>query len=164
MHGLMPLWRMLGNRWRWRLLSLIHARFMVSVVGIVLDDRRNVLLLRHRFWREQAWGLPSGYIRRRERLEDALAREVAEETGYVIGDIRLLRVESGFPLWVEAWYRASLTGGTLRLDRREILDARFFAPDDVPDALPAVYRALIAAAQTGRDEPGRQPIGPDDAR
>lgn len=144
---LLPLWRRIGNIWKWRILYLVHAKFMVSVVGIVLDDQHRVLLLRHRFWKSAAWGLPSGYAQRCERLEDALAREVREETGYHIDTPALVRVASGFRLWVEVTYRAQISGGTERLDGREILAARFFAADELPDTLPPEHRALIVQAQ-----------------
>lgn len=144
---LLPLWRRMQNIWKWRVLYVLHAKFMVSVAGIILDDRRRVLLLRHRFWKTDAWGLPSGYAQRRERLEDALAREVREETGYHIGAARLLRVTSGFRLWVEVTYQARISGGTAKLDGREILAARFFAADELPADLPPTQRALILQAQ-----------------
>ncbi len=154
---MLPLWRLIQNKWKWRILYLLHAKFMVAVVGIILDDERHderrVLLLRHRFWKEDRWGLPSGYAQRRERLEDALAREIMEETGLSIADVQLVRVASGFRLWIEVTYRARIaTGGSgasdaLRLDRREILDARFFASDELPASLPAPQREMVAQAQ-----------------
>jgi 8-oxo-dGTP diphosphatase len=144
---ILPLWRLIQNKWKWRILYLLHAKFMVAVVGIILDDERRVLLLRHRFWKEDRWGLPSGYAQRREQLEDTLAREVAEETRLSIADVRLVRVASGFRLWIEVTYRARIAGGTLHLDRREILDARFFAPDELPASLPAPQREMVARVQ-----------------
>ena len=149
---LLPFWRRIGNRWKWRILYLWHAKFMVSVVGIIFDDRRRILLLRHRFWKTSAWGLPSGYAQRRERLEDALAREVHEETGYHIGEAKLVRVASGFRLWVEVTYRARIIGGAEKLDGREILAARFFTLDELPAELDPAQREMIAQAQAATED------------
>lgn len=138
-----PIWRRLPDRVNWWLLGLMHARSMVSVVGVVFDGQGRVLALQHRFWNGRGWGLPGGYARHGERLEAALTREVYEETGYLINDIRLLHVRSGLLPWVEVVFRAQLIGGAQRLDRREILAARFCPPEDLPDNIPASYRAMI---------------------
>jgi ADP-ribose pyrophosphatase YjhB (NUDIX family) len=116
---------------------------------VVLDDSGRVLLLRHRFWRPASWGLPSGMARRGETLEDAFAREVREETALDIGDIRLVRVVSGFHLRLECHFAARLAGGTLALDRREILEAEFFAPNRLPGGLLKGHRETVRMALEG---------------
>lgn len=130
---------------QWRLLWLLNSTFMVGVSGVVRDDAGRVLLLRHRFWSAADWGLPSGYVKRGERFEDALAREVLEETGYRIADVELIRLVSGYRLRVEVNYQARLAGGSPRLDSNEILEAGFFPPDELPDGLLGSHRELIEA-------------------
>jgi 8-oxo-dGTP diphosphatase len=143
---LSAIWHRLAGRHQWRLLWLTQAKFMVGVSGVVFDDDRRVLLLRHRFWPEGSWGLPGGYARRGESMADALARELGEETGYRISDVELLDVVSGYRLRLEVIFRARLTGGTLRMDRGEVLDAGFFAVDDLPEGLLASHRRHIEVA------------------
>ncbi len=140
------LWHRLGGGLQWRLLWVTQPKFMVSVCGVIRDDRGRVLLLRHRFWPEGSWGLPGGYAHGAERLEDALARELREETGWRIEDQRLLRVNSGFQLRVEVVFTARLAGGDLRLDRREVLDAGLFPPDELPAGTLRDHRELIRQA------------------
>jgi len=45
---------------------------------------------------------------------------------------------------IEVYYEATLTGGldSLRLDPREILEARLFRPDELPAGMPQVHRDL----------------------
>lgn len=140
------LWHHLAARYQWRLLWLIQAKFMVGVAGVVFDERGQVLLLRHRFWPEGSWGLPGGYAHRREILADALARELREETGYRIDGVQLLQVVSGYRLRIEIVFTARLAGGTLELDEREVLDAKFFSPDALPQGLLASHVRLIQHA------------------
>jgi len=140
------LWHRLAGRQQWWLLWLTQAKFMVGVTGVVFDERAWVLLLRHRFWPEGSWGLPGGYAHGAERLEDALARELREETGWRIADQRLLRVNSGFRMRVEVVYTARLAGGDLRLDEREVLAADLFSPDALPSGLLRTHRDLIREA------------------
>ncbi len=140
------LWHLLGGGLQWRLLWLTQAKFMVSVAGVVRDDRGHVLLLRHRFWLEGSWGLPGGYAHGTERLEDALERELREETGCRIEAPRLLRVNSGYRFRIEAVFTARLTGGPAVLDEREVLAAELFHPDALPPGLLRSHRELIRLA------------------
>lgn len=140
------IWHAMSGRMQWRLLWLTQARFMVSVCGVIRDDRGRVLLLRHRFWPEGSWGLPGGYAHPGERLEDALARELREETGFRIAGQRLLCVSSGYRMRIEVVYTARLAGGAVRLDEREVLAADLFPPDALPPGLLRSHRELIALA------------------
>jgi len=143
---LSTLWHRLAARYQWRLLWLAQAKFMVGVAGVIFDERGHVLLLRHRFWPEGSWGLPGGYAHRREVLAEALSRELREETGYGVDDVRLLQVVSGYRLRLEVVFTARLAGGSFALDEREVLEARFFDPELLPVGLLAGHSELIRQA------------------
>jgi ADP-ribose pyrophosphatase YjhB (NUDIX family) len=142
-----PVWRRLGGRAQWRLARLRHQTFLVYAGGVVRDERGRVLLLRHRLWPQyRAWGLPGGYVNAGERLEDGVAREVREETALeveVTGPP--LGVASGFRHRVEAYYEARIVGGRLDLDAAEILEARWFAIDELPDQMSPRLRNVVVA-------------------
>jgi 8-oxo-dGTP diphosphatase len=128
-------------------LWLRHATFVVGVTGFLQDEQGRVLLLRHRFWPEGSWGMPSGYVNRGERFEDGLRRELREETGLDAEIRTLLQLNSGFQLRVEAVYAGQITGGDLQIDPGEILEARFFALDALPDGLLTNHRDIIVGAR-----------------
>jgi ADP-ribose pyrophosphatase YjhB (NUDIX family) len=125
---------------------------------LVLDDESRLLLIQRADTGD--WGLPGGFMELGESFEDTGRREVREETGLEIGDLRLLAVFSGpefhyrYPhgdevFNVTAAYTARVVGGSLRCDPAEADDARFFALDRLPaDILPperpilASYRAV----------------------
>lgn len=133
------------RRYQWRLVWLKQSKFVVTTTGLVRDDRGRVLLLRHRFWPvgRQA-GLPGGYAVSGERLEDAVAREVREETGLQVEVAHVIQVRSGYRLRVETAFAASLVpGGELRIDTHEILAADFYELDDLPEDLMPNHRRLI---------------------
>jgi ADP-ribose pyrophosphatase YjhB (NUDIX family) len=158
-------WHRLGGGLQWRLLWLTQAKFLVGVAGVIRDDEGRVLLLRHRFWPEGSWGLPGGYAHGAERLEDALARELREETGCRIEGQRLLSVNSGYRMRVEVVFTARLAGNVTELDRREVLAAELFRPEALPSGLLRDHRRLIALAvgrgvQPGRNEQPGQPRQP----
>ncbi|HKF76023.1 MAG TPA: NUDIX domain-containing protein [Candidatus Dormibacteraeota bacterium] len=152
------LWHRLAGSLQWRLLWLTQAKFMVGVVGVVFDDQDRVLLLRNRFWPDGSWGLPAGYAHAGERFEDALAREVREETGCQIEDPRLLRLVSGYRLRAEAVFSARLLPGQPRPDGREVLAAGLFEVDALPAGLLRSHRAFVELVARERERgPERRP-------
>lgn len=58
-----------------------------AVGGLIVDDGRILLV-----YEDGRWLLPGGEVERRETLEEALTREVREETGLTVSAGRLLSV------------------------------------------------------------------------
>ncbi|MBW1603842.1 NUDIX domain-containing protein [Streptomyces sp. JJ66] len=141
-------WHALRGRTQWRLLWLANATFMVGVTGVVRNADGHVLLLKHRLWpADRQWGLPSGFAVRGEEFGGTVVREVKEETGLDVRVGELIHLRSGFRLRLEVAYEAEFTGGTLRLDPFEILDAGWFPPHALPDTLQPAHRTLIHRQQ-----------------
>ena len=66
-----------------------RPRFPVATVGaLVVGPRERLLLIRTHKWRG-SWGVPGGKIEHGESIRDALHREVREETGLEIRDVRV---------------------------------------------------------------------------
>ncbi|MBL1115413.1 NUDIX domain-containing protein [Streptomyces sp. 110] len=143
------LWRIIRGPMQWRVLWLAHSKFMAGITGVVRDDGGRVLLLRHRMWPEgRQWGLPTGYARAGEDFGQTVVREVREETGLEVKPGRLVRLASGYKLRIEVAYEAQLVGGELKLGTFEILEARWFSPDDLPDGMQESHRHLIQGDTT----------------
>ncbi|MEO6890441.1 MAG: NUDIX domain-containing protein [Ktedonobacteraceae bacterium] len=143
---LVRIWRLLRGTPQWYILYLAHRKFIIGVSGVIVNDHGQVLLLRHRFWRPGSWGLPSGYANRNETLENTLCREVREETGLEIEVTRFLRMVSGFRLRLEVSFQGKLNGGSLHLDPKEVVEARFFSKGALPEGLLPSHREIIELA------------------
>ena len=129
-------------RWQRRFMTAAHDRFLVGVTGLGVDDTGQVLLARHRFGAPQ-WRFLGGFLHPRERVEDALAREIREETGLVIEVGPVLEVVTGYR-WerVEIVFAYRLTNKAAPVLTSEIEELRSFAPDALPEVR-ADQRGLI---------------------
>jgi|YNPBryantNP2012_1023418.scaffolds.fasta_scaffold13880_3 8-oxo-dGTP diphosphatase len=110
----------------------IAARYTVGVTGVILNAAGQVLILQHVFRRDYPWGLPGGWVRHNETPQQALRRELLEETGL---DIRVgppLLVGPGrLPRHLETGFLCRAEGETTHLSS-EILAARWVDPDALP--------------------------------
>lgn len=105
---------------------LVQAKFTVGVSAVLLNESDNVLLVRHRFRENEGWELPGGFIERDEGLEDALRRELYEETGFDVKILSLLSTHVGDSRHVDIRFLARVVKGDLTVDRSEVVEARFF--------------------------------------
>ena len=140
---------LLARAWRFAgplqglLAWVLHASFSVGVTGVVRAEDGRVLLLRHRLWPEDSqWGFPGGFAKRGEQFSETVVREVREETGLAVTVGRLLEVRVGDRYRAEVYYEAALVGGIegLALQDSEILEARLFALDSLPAAMPPMHK------------------------
>lgn len=105
--------------------------------AIVLVKRGNELLLtRKAEWLPGRYSLVAGFLDFGESLEECASREVREETGIEIANIRYVGSQNWpFPAQLMAGFVADYAGGELVVDRQELEDARWFPLDALP-ALP----------------------------
>lgn len=119
----------------------------ISPCIIVLVTRHDRCLLAHsaRFPAGRFSTL-AGFIEAGESAEEALRREVREEVGIEVGNIRFFASQSWpFPHQLMLGFFADYTGGELTPDGDEILQAEWFGVDDLPDLPPpfSIARQLI---------------------
>jgi len=91
----------------------------------------------------------AGFLEPGESVEDAIHREVHEEVGLFVKDLRYFASQSWpFPGSLMIAFTAEYAGGEIRCDPAEIAEAHWFGPGDkLPDLPPpqSISRALIEA-------------------
>lgn len=109
----------------------------LGVRGLVADEQGRLLLVRHTYGRP-SWYLPGGGVRRRERLVDALLREMREEAGVEVADgadgLDLFGVYSDLAQGRSDHVAVFVARDWRRqdADNREIDRSQFFSPDHLP--------------------------------
>ncbi|MFN7950470.1 MAG: NAD(+) diphosphatase [bacterium] len=122
-------------------------------VIVLIHDGGDRLLLAHRRGRGAMRSLIAGFLEPSESLEEALRREVREEVGLEIDDIRYFASQPWpFPHQLMVGFFARHAGGEVRPDGDELDEARWYDVDDLP-TLPgpiSIARRLIDAFVTDR--------------
>jgi len=149
---LSKIWGLFKSNYKWHILWLFHDKFMIGVSGVIFNNEGKILLLKHRFWKKDSWGLPSGYTKKREKFEDGIKREVEEETKLKITVGKLINLNSGFKLRVECTYLGHCDNtSTLEVNNDEVLEAKFFATNELPQGLLDTHARLIELAVTQKE-------------
>ena len=117
----------------------------------VIDNGKILLTKREDF---EVWCLPGGGIEEGESMAQAAVRETLEETGlqvelsHLIGLYYKQRSWNGHAVHA-AFFAARPVGGQLRRQPGEVLELRYFAPDEIPRALLSGHRQRIKDAFSG---------------
>ena len=111
-------------------------RPIATVGALIHDGAGKILMIRTHKWGNR-WGIPGGKIERGEPSEDALRREVREETGLALADVRFVMVQDCIDspefmrpehfLLLNYLGKASVSEVTLNDEAQEF---RWLAPDE----------------------------------
>ncbi|MBU1200077.1 NUDIX hydrolase [Patescibacteria group bacterium] len=96
-----------------------------SVHAYITNDHNEVLLTQRADI--PIWVMPGGTVKQGELLETALMREVHEEIGLEIGDLKKV-MKSKLGLSYKYVYTAKVVGGTIKLDSKEVRSLSWVSP------------------------------------
>lgn len=129
-----------------RACGALHFPHIHPCVIVVVRRNAEVLLVRKAEWVAGRYGLVAGFLDMGECLEEAVVREVMEETGIRIKNLRYVGSQSWpFPSQLMAGYVADYDGGDIVIETKELEDARWFPVDALPLLPPkrSIARYLI---------------------
>lgn len=131
-----------------------HRPLILVGAVVVIMDERNRVLLQQRIHPRGKWAFPGGLMELGESAEDTARREVLEETGLEVGELRLIDVFSGPQSFMTApngdeFYAVTIAystrevRGSLVIDMSESLDFRYFPLTELPDKIVGSHRVIL---------------------
>jgi NAD+ diphosphatase len=114
----------------------IFPRIDPAIIVLVSDGER-ALLGRQAGWPEGRYSTIAGFVEPGESLEDAVAREVLEETGVRVTDVQYHSSQPWpFPSSLMLGFIAGALPGSIARGDAELEDARWFTRDEIASGTP----------------------------
>ncbi|HEY1277563.1 MAG TPA: NAD(+) diphosphatase [Thermoleophilaceae bacterium] len=105
----------------------------VVIMRVIADDR--LLLGRQASWPEERYSILAGYVEPGETLEQAVRREVLEESGVRVESVEYVASQPWpFPTSLMLGFEGRAAGGDPRPGDGELADVRWFTRSEVEDA------------------------------
>ena len=110
-----------------------HYPHLHPATIVLVRDGNRVLLTRKADWAPGRYALVAGFVDNGESLEGCVAREIKEEVGVDVKDIRYVGSQNWpFPSQMMIGFVATYAGGDVVIDHDELDDARWFPCDALP--------------------------------
>ncbi len=110
---------------------MFESQFLIGVTGIILNDKNEILLFKYSY-RQTEWGLPGSYIKAKEHPQEALEREIEEESGFVVSVDEELKIRTDREqARVDICFLGKFMGGEFKKSS-EVSEAKFFSFEDLP--------------------------------
>ncbi len=110
-----------------------HYPHVHPCIIVLITRGDEVLLTRKANWIAGRYSLVAGFVEPGECLEETVEREVLEETGIVVKNIKYIGSQAWpFPSQHMMGFIAEYASGDVVVDKTELEDARWFARTDLP--------------------------------
>lgn len=106
---------------------------LATAVIVLVHRGDEVLLVHAKNFKSDFYGLVAGFVETGETLEEAVCREVLEETGITIDNLRYFGSQPWpYPCGLMVGYNAGYVSGDIHLQKEELSKGNWFRYDDMP--------------------------------
>jgi NAD+ diphosphatase len=113
--------------------GLLHFPRLTPAVIVLVQRGHELLLARSPHFTPGVYSVLAGFVEPGETLEEAVEREIFEEVGIQVKDIRYFASQPWpFPHSLMIGFTATYAGGEIRINQKEIEDAAWFTEDNLP--------------------------------
>jgi NAD+ diphosphatase len=118
----------------------LHFPRLSPAVIVLIERGREMLLARSPGFPEGMYSTVAGFVEPGESLEETVHREVREEVGVEVDDLRYFGSQPWpFPHSLMVGFIARWASGAIEVDGDEIVDAGWFAADRLPPRMPTSF-------------------------
>lgn len=111
----------------------VWPQLATAIIVRITRDSDEILMARGRNFRGDFYGLIAGFVETGETLEEAVEREVREETGLSVRNIRYFASQPWpYPCGLMVGFTADYAGGNIHVQREELKNAAWFHRDHLP--------------------------------
>ena len=111
----------------------VWPQLATAVIVLIRKGKDEILLARGRNFRSEFYGLIAGFVETGETLEEAVKREVMEETGLTIKNIRYFDSQPWpYPSGLMVGFTADYESGEIHVQREELKKAGWFHRTNLP--------------------------------
>ena len=106
---------------------------LATAIIVLVHRGDEVLLVHAKNFRSNFFGLVAGFVETGETLEEAVHREVMEETGLTIDNIRYFGSQPWpYPCGLMVGFEADYVSGEIKLQQEELAAGAWFTKDNLP--------------------------------
>ena len=106
---------------------------LATAIIVLVHRGEEVLLVHARNFKTEFYGLVAGFVETGETLEEAVHREVAEETGIQIKNLRYFGSQPWpYPCGLMVGFNADYNGGDIHLQQSELSKGAWFTKENLP--------------------------------
>lgn len=113
--------------------NIIFPQIEPAVI-ILVSKGEEILLARHKNRNDDIYSCIAGFVEIGETIENSVKRELLEETGIKVKNIKYVGSQSWpFPDQLMLAFKAEYESGDIKIQKEELLDAQWFKKDSLPN-------------------------------
>jgi 8-oxo-dGTP pyrophosphatase MutT (NUDIX family) len=128
------------------IVRFFRPKYSLGAVGVIFNTQGQVLLVEHVFHPKTPWGLPGGWVNRREDPATTVIRELQEELSITVTVERIVAVQSLTHNHLDLAYLCHTSEPIGKLSN-ELLAFEWFDIDKMPRILSFHFLAIQQARQ-----------------
>ncbi len=114
------------------IMRLTQDEFLIGVTGVILNNNSEILIVNHSYRDGTYWSLPGGYVKGKEHPKEGLAREIEEETGFIVRIDENIRIRTDRETArLDISFIGRYVGGSFK-PTSEVREAAFFSFENLP--------------------------------
>ena len=110
----------------------VHYPRIAPAIIVAIRNEDKLLMAKHSYHDNIRYALIAGFVEPGESIEEAVHREVSEEVGIKIKNLKYMKSQSWpFPNSLMLGFEAEYESGDIKVDGDEILKAKWFKKDEI---------------------------------